>query len=461
MNKPEPPSPAGKSSAAAPTTSRRNFLKNSGRITAASALAGVSVPFVHAADDHTIRLALIGCGGRGAGAAGNALTVTGGPVKLVAMADLFKDKQDQAHKALKKEFKDKVDVPDEQRFIGFDAYRKAIDCLRPGDVALLTTNSYCRATHLDYAVEKGVNVFMEKSFAPDPGGLHRMLRAGQEAEKKNLKISTGLMCRHSVARQAFIEKVRNGDLGDIPLIRAYRMGGKAYLLSRNPGEPEVQWQIRNKGFFNWVSSGRLIEYMIHQIDEICWLKDAYPVAAHGLGGRVPNSPDLGQNLDTYSVEYTFADGSTAMVYSRDMDKAKIDFATYVHGTKKAGQFSGMTHKATVHTYKDMHMDRRNIDWKAEREPCNPWQAEWNVLLSKIRNDEKHNETERSIYSNFASILGRAAVHYQNKLTWDEVFSSNFKFCENIDGMDFEQTPPVLPDDKGAYPVPIPGQWTEI
>ncbi len=443
------------------TTSRRKFIQNSSRITAASALAGVSIPHVHAADDHTIRLALIGCGGRGAGAAANALTAPGGPVKLIAMADLFEDKQTRAHDALKKKFKDQVDVPADQRFIGFDAYRNAIDCLNPGDVALLTTNAYCRATHLDYAVEKGVNVFMEKSFAPDPGGLHRMLRAGEIAEKKGLKIASGLMCRHSVARQEFIEKVRAGELGDIPLIRAYRMGRKSWLQSRNSGESEVEWQIRRKGSFHWVSSGRLIEYLIHQIDECCWLKDSLPVSAHGMGGRVPNSADQGQNLDTYSVEYTFADGSTAMVYSRDIDKGDIDFATYVHGTKRAGQFSGMTHKATVHTYKDARMERNNIDWKADREPCTPWQAEWNVLLAKIRNDEPHNETKRSIHSNFAGIMGRAAVHYQRVVTWDEIVGSKFKFCENVDDINFDSPAPVQADANGAYPVPVPGQWTEI
>ena len=153
-------------------------------------------------------------------------------------------------------------------------YRHAIDTLRTGDIAVLTTNAYCRQTHLDYAVEKGVNVFMEKSFAPDPGGLRRMLRAGEAAKAKNLKIATGLMCRHSVARQAFINKVRDGELGDVQLIRAYRMGPSAHLDRRNPQgrQSELEWQIRNKTFFYWVSSGRLIEYLIHQIDECCWLK---------------------------------------------------------------------------------------------------------------------------------------------------------------------------------------------
>ncbi len=443
------------------STSRRKFIQNSGRVAAASALAGVSLPHVHGADDQTIRLALIGCGGRGAGAVANALSAPAGPVKLVAMADVFDDKQSRAYDALKKKFKDQVDVPEDHRFIGFDAYRNAIDCLKPGDIALLTTNAYCRATHLDYAVEKGINVFMEKSFAPDPGGLHRMLRAGEAAEKKGVKIATGLMCRHSVSRQAFIEKVRDGEFGEIPLIRAYRMGRKSWLQSRNSGDSEVQWQIRNKGSFPWVSSGRLIEYLIHQIDECCWLKDSYPVAAHGMGGRVPGSLDLGQNLDTYTVEYTFADGSTAMVYSRDIDKGKVDFATYVHGTRKAGQFSGMTHKATVHTYKDSHIARNNIDWKADKEPCTPWQAEWNVFLDKIRKDEAHNEAKRSIYSNFAGLLGRAAVHYQKTITWDEIFASQFKFCDNIDKMSFDHPSPAQANADGAYPAPIPGQWTEV
>ena len=220
------------------TTSRREFLKDTGRFAAVSALAGMALPHVHAAEDNTIRLALIGCGGRGSGAVANAMSAgglvlgddggtkraalsgAGGPVKLVAMADLRQDKLDHSYQSLSGELKDLVEVPPERRFLGFDAYRKAIDCLRPGDVAILATHAAFRAPHLEYAVEKGINVFMEKDFASDPGGIKRILKIGEAAEKKNLKIAAGLMCRHSSARQALIQKIRDSAMGDIQFIRA-------------------------------------------------------------------------------------------------------------------------------------------------------------------------------------------------------------------------------------------------
>src|SRR5512140_2608428 len=221
--------------------SRRDFIRTTSQFAAASALAGVTLPHVHAADDMTIRLALIGCGGRGTGAVANAMsagglvlgddggtkraagTGAGGPIKLVAMADLRPDRIQMSHDSLTQILSSWIDVPRERRFLGFDAYKHAIDCLRPGDVAMLTTHAGFRAPHLEYAVSKGINVFMEKDFAPDPGGIKRILRAGEAAEKKNLKIACGLMCRHSSARQALIQKIRDGALGDVMMVRAYRM----------------------------------------------------------------------------------------------------------------------------------------------------------------------------------------------------------------------------------------------
>ena len=183
-------------------SSRRAFLARGGKLVAASALMGAAIPHVHAAEDNALRLALIGCGGRGGGAVANALTVPNGHARLVAMADLFEDRIKASQKALAREFGAAIDVPPDRQFLGFDAYRKAIDCLRPGDVALLTTHSGFRPLHFEYAVQKGVNVFMEKSFAADPVGIRRIIKAGEVAEKKNLKIAAGLMCRHSPARQA-------------------------------------------------------------------------------------------------------------------------------------------------------------------------------------------------------------------------------------------------------------------
>ena len=441
--------------------SRREFLKSTSRIAASSALVAGIVPRIYAAGDNTINLALVGCGGRGSGAVGNALSSSTGPTRLIAMADLFEDRLTRSHKALSGQFGERVDVPPDRRFLGFGAYRKAIDCLRPGDVMVQATHSAFRPNHLEYAVKKGVNVFMEKSFAPDPGGTQRILRLGSEASKKNLKIGCGLMCRHSSARQALIQKIRDGALGDIQLVRAYRMDPGARMGPFKGGQSELLWQIRRPYFFLWVSSAWFIEMMIHQVDECCWIKDAWPVSAHGLGGREPNSNDCSQNLHTYAIEYTFPDGATAIVNSRAMNNCHNDFATFVHGTRCAAQFSGNVHAPTVHIYKDQRTAKDNIDWRPERERVSPYQVEWDVLLNAIRRNQPHNEVRRAAFTNLASIMGRAAVHTQKIVTWDEIITSDFRFCPDVDGLTKDSPAPVQADEKGCYPVPVPGKWKEI
>ncbi len=446
------------------TSTRRELFRTASGAAAVSALAGVAIPSVHAGEDNTIRLAIVGAGGRGTGALENALSVTGaGPVQLVAMADLFEDKLERSFKTISEKFPDKVDVPADRKFLGFDAFKHAIDCLRPGDVALLTTHSAFRPVHLDYAISKGVNVFMEKSFAPDPGTTQRVLKAGEQASQKNLKVACGLMCRHSVARQALVEKVRNGELGDVELIRANRLGGSIVLPPRPPDDhmPEILYQIRRPYFYHWLSSGLFIEMNIHQIDECCWIMDGWPVSAHGLGGRVPESEDCSQNLDSYAVEYTFANGAKALVQGRYLSGCQNEFATFIQGSKKSAQFSGNIHAATVHTYQNRVVTPGNIDWKADPEPFDPWQAEWNNLLAAIRKDAPYNETERACYTNLASILGRAAVHTGSLITWDEVLSSRFQFCPEVDTLTVDSTPPATPNSKGLYPTPVPGLWNEI
>jgi hypothetical protein len=212
--------------------------------------------------------------------------------------------------------------------------------------------------------------------------------------------------------------------------------------------------------------------MVHQIDECCWLKDAWPVSAHGVGGRITNSPDYSQNHDSYSIEYTFADGTKAMVVGRYIPKCYNEFATFVHGTKCAAQFSGDIHAPTVHTYNDQRVARDNINWnygyKTDRSWStryrgaeSPWQEEWNVLLAAIRNDRPHNEAQRAAYSDLAAIMGRAAVHSGKVVTWDEAMASNFQFCPNIDTLNENSPAPVLADAQGRYAPPIPGVWKEI
>ena len=443
--------------------SRRQFLQQSGSLAAGAAVLGGLTPRVHAGEDNTIRLALIGCGSRGSGAVRDALSVPdGGPVKLYAMADLDETRMAASHKALQKELGEKIDVTPDRMFLGFDAYRKAIDLLRPGNIAMCTTRAYIRPVHVEYAVKKGINVFMEKTFAPDPDGLHRLLRGDEEAEKKNVKILAGLQCRHSPARKALLDKIRDGAMGEIPLIRANRLGGAGWLGSQGEQSNDLMSQLRfGRIHLYWVGSGHMVDYLIHQIDECCWIKDAWPVSAEGMGGRVPDSRDCGQNIDVYSIEYTFADGSKAFCGFRRINKTRSDFATYIHGSKCAAQFSGNVHAATVHLFKDQRIDKDNIAWTPEADAFSPWQYEWNDFIASIRNDRPHNEAKRAVYSDLTTLMGRAACHTGQTVTWEQMMNSQFQFCDYLDSLSAESRVPVEADDNGQFPVPIPGQWTEI
>ncbi len=445
-----------------PKATRRNFLQQGGALAAGAAVLGSTARMVHAAEDNTIRLALIGCGGRGSGAVRDALSVAGqGPVKLYAMADLHETKMARSYTALKREFAKQVDVSDDRKFLGFDAYRKAIDVLRPGDVAMCTTRAYIRPVHVEYAVKKGINVFMEKPFSPDPGGLHRMLRAAEEAEKKGVKIAAGLQCRHSPARKALLDQIHSGAMGDIQLIRANRLGGAGWLGDQGPKANDFMSQLEfGRIHLYWVGSGHFVDYLIHQIDECCWIKDAWPVSAEGMGGRVPGSTDHGQNIDVYSIEYTFADGTKAFCGFRRINKTRSDFATYIHGTKCAAQFSGNIHAATVHRFKDQRIDKDNIAWTPKADAFSPWQYEWNDFIDSIRKDRPHNEGKRAVYSDLTTLMGRAACHIGQTVTWDQMMKSKFQFCDYLDRLNPESPAPVKADDKGTFPVPIPGQWTE-
>lgn len=442
---------------------RREFLKEGSSFAAGAAVLGSLAPRAFAAGDNTIRLALLGCGGRGTGAVGDALSVpNGGPTKLYAMADLIEEKMTRSHDSLKKKFGDKIDVPRDRRFLGFDAYRKAIDILRPGDVAMCTTRAYIRPVHVEYAISKGINVFMEKPFASDPGGLHRLLRAGEVAQRKGVKVLAGVQCRHSPARQALIEKIRNGEMGEIPLIRANRLGGAGWLGDQGENANKLMSQLQfGRAQLYWIGSGHMVDNLIHQIDECCWIKDAWPVQANGLGGRVPRSEDHGQNIDIYSMEYTFADGTKAFCGFRRIKKCRNEFATFIHGTKCAAQFSGQTHRATVHMFKDQRIEKGNISWTPTKDRYSPWQYEWNVFIENIRKNRPHNELKRAVYSDLTSLMGRAACHTGQTVTWDDMMKSRFQFCDYLDDLDYDSPPPVKADKDGWFPVPIPGKWTEV
>src|SRR5262245_55002439 len=205
--------------------SRRDLMKTSGKVAAASALAGVVLPQVHAGENNTIQVALVGCGGRGTGAAENALSVRNGPIRLVAMADVFPARLNSSYNSLQRSFAGQMDVPEARRFIGFDGYRRAMDSLRRNDVVILTTPPAFRWPHFTYAIERGINVFMEKPTTVDGPSTRRMFQLAEQSERANLKVGVGLMCRHCTARGELFNRIREGQMGDITLLRCYRMHG--------------------------------------------------------------------------------------------------------------------------------------------------------------------------------------------------------------------------------------------
>ena len=277
-------------------------------------------------------MALVGCGGRGTGAAVNALS-TKGPTKLWAMADVFDDRLAvQPARRSPSSSRKQVDVPKERQFVGLDGYKKAIDALGPGGVVLLATPPAFRPIHVEYAVAKGCHVFMEKSFAVDAPGIRRVLKAGEEAAKKNLKIAGGLMSRHYTPLEEAVEQIHDGAIGEVITCWAYREHEPVGFTPKSPGESELAHQIRNYSNFTWLNGSFLLDWLIHNLDVCCWVKDAWPVSAQGQGGRqVRTEPD--QLFDHYAVEYTFADGTRLFAQGRHMTGCWGFFGDVIHGAK--------------------------------------------------------------------------------------------------------------------------------
>ena len=439
--------------------SRREFLQWSGKVAAASALAGVAVPPCHAAESSTIKLALIGCGGRGTGAVGNAFATTGGPVKLHAMADLFEDRLEGSLKRLTEGFADKVDVPPERRFVGFDAYKQAIDSLGPGDVVLLTTHAAFRPMMFEYAVNKGVNVFAEKSFATDSPAVRRWLKAAELSEQKGLKVGVGFMWRHSQAREEVIGRIHDGAIGDVHTLRIYRVHGPVHCPPRPKDQSELLFQLRHAANFNWLCSGFFIDWHCHNVDVACWAKGAWPVVAQGMGGRCYEQ--AGNYFDHYTVEYTYPDGTKLFAFSRHIANCWSTYADYAHGSKGSAVIMATLAEPKPRIYKGHNMVKENLVWEFGRPDPNPYVVEWQLLLDAIRQDKPHNEARRAGEAEIAALMGRIATHTGKEVTWDQVMKSDFQFLEDIDHLSFDTPAPIHEGPDGVYPAPQPGITVEI
>lgn len=447
--------------------SRRQFLETSTKAAAvATTLAAAAGNHVHAAEDNTIRVGLVGCGGRGTGAALNALSVENGPIQLVALGDVFENKLKSTHTALsnKKEIAAKVDVPEDRRYVGFDAYKKVMDTLEPGDVVILTTPLAFRWVHYTYAIERGLNVFMEKPVTADAPTSVRMLELNKKAIEKNLKVAVGLMCRHCVARQELFDRIQNGELGDLMLLRAYRMTGRTGSAAAPPNNgdlSELMYQIKHFHGFLWLSGGAVSDFLIHNIDESCWMKNAWPVKAIASGGRHYRGDNVDQNFDTYSIEYTFDDGAKLLVNGRTQDGCKREFASFAHGTKGLGVISTASHTpAKSRIYSGQTEDKNKVVWEYPQPEPNPYQVEWDDLIAAIRNDTPYNEVERGVMASAVTSMGRMAAHTGQEITLEEFMKHDHEFAPNADQLTLDSESPLKARPDGKYSVPMPGLVTK-
>lgn len=436
--------------------SRREFIKTTGQFAAVSALVGVPLPHVHAAGSDVIQLALIGCGGRGTGAADNALSTKAGPVKLVAMADVFENKMRSSFENLKRHHADKMDVPEERKFLGFDAYKKAMDCLKPGDVAIFTTPPAFRWVHFGYAIEKSLNVFMEKPVTVDGPTTKRMMELGKKAEVKDLKVGVGLMVRHCRGRQELKKRIDGGEIGDLVLLRGYRLGG-ASAQAGKPEQNELLYQVRRFHSFLWAGGGLFSDYNIHQVDECCWMKGAWPTKAHALGARHYRNNSWDQNLDVYSVEYTYEDGTKFFFNGRHQSGCQDEFASYAHGSKGSAVISTSAHSpGRVKTFSGQNFTRANLLWAFPQPEPNPYQLEWDDLMEAIRNGRKYNEVERGAMASLVTSMGRMAAHTGQVVTLEDMMNCDHEFAPEVASLTMSSPAPLQQGPDGKYPVPEPG-----
>jgi len=437
------------SPAAAVRGTRREFLARASGVTASAALAG-ALPLeraVHAAGKEEIKIALIGCGHRGTGAAGQALQ-TAAPVRLIAMADVFADHiQASLDNLAKIEAIDKrrIDVPPERRFVGFDAYEKAL--ATDADVVLLTAPQGFRPPHFEAAVKAGKNIFMEKPLAIDVPGVRRMLAANAEAKRQGLRVAVGLNMRHQPYIRELVTKVHDGAIGDLTFLRAYTNLSGLSTHARQPGDSEFLYQTRNWYFFLWTCGDHIVDQAIHSLDAINWLlKDVHPLAAQGMGGRqVRVGPEFGEIYDHHAVEYDYPGGVKLFSYQRQIGGTWQRFAQVAHGTKGTAEI--VAHVSGEITAAGQEPQR----W---RKPLNSHQQEQHDFFAALMRGEPYNEADFGINSTMTAILGRMASYSGKVVTWDEALKSTVDLSPPRYALDAPA--PVQPDKQGMYPSALPG-----
>lgn len=434
---------------------RRDFVKTSGLVAGSMMLA----PSLVAAKAHidgadTIKVGLVGCGGRGTGAIVQALS-SGQNVKLVAMADAFRDNLDKCYKKIySAEFQDwssdelkdmrpYIEVPEEHKFAGFDGYKKVIPLC---DVVVIATPPGFRPIHFEEAIKQNKHVFMEKPCAVDAPGVRRVLKAAEEAKKKKLNVVVGLQRHYQKIYTEWVEKLHNGIIGDIVHSRVYWNSAGVWVRPRQPGQTEMEYQMRNWYYFNWLCGDHITEQHIHNLDVGNWVKQAYPVRASGMGGRqVRNGKDHGEIFDHHFVEFEYADGSIMSSQCRHIKGCQNRVSEAFHGTNGSAPKPGVIKTRSGYTIMN-HNDKKDK---------NPYQVEHDLLFEAIAKGEyKYADAENGAKATMTSILGRMATYSGQTIEWKDAINSTIDLSPAK--YDWNANPPVMPDADGYYAIPVPG-----
>ncbi len=436
------------------TSTRRSFLQTGSKLAVAGAAVGaIAAPKLslarsaHAYGSDTIKIGLVGCGGRGTGASIQAMNTTSGNVELVAMADAFGDRLGSSLKTCTNNHADKVRVPEDRQFTGFDGYKQVLDS--DIDMVILATPPGFRPLHFEAAVNAGKNVFMEKPVGVDAPGIRRVLAAGELAKQKGLLVQVGLQRRHERAYRETIAELQNGIIGDLICTRVYWNGGGVWTRPRQEDQTELEYQMRNWYYFNWICGDHIVEQHIHNLDVGNWLMNDFPEKANGMGGRlVRTGKDTGQIFDHHAVEFTYANGHKMISQCRHMKECWNSVSEWVHGSKGWADISGG---------RIYDADGKEI-FKCKEGPGQRGghQQEHHDLFADLRNGVIPNEAEYGAKSTMTSILGRLATYTGKELMWDDAINSDVKLADVDSFRSMQDEAPVKPNANGDYPVPVPG-----
>lgn len=427
-----------------PKPNRRQFLATSSTAALGTGLAASGVPRVHVAGTEDIKVALIGCGGRGKGAVAQ-IFKTKGKTRLVAVADAFDHKARQAVNDLAKRSKDKVDVSEDHIFSGLEAYKKAIDS--DADLVVIATPPGFKPQQFEYAIAANKHVFMEKPVAVDAPGVRRVLRAVEKSKQQQRMVAIGLQRRHEKHYIETMKRVHDGAIGDVILSRVYWNGGGIWYRKREAGMSEMAFQCNNWYHFNWICGDQIVEQHIHNLDVGCWAKDAYPVKCNGMGGgemRMGGDRTKSQIFDHTFCEFTFADGTKMYSQGRHLAHSWRKVGEELHGTKGTATPSGRINGPNA--------------WRFKGRRVGGHQQEQHDMIEALMEGRIYNEGEYGAKSTFCAILGREACYSGKELMWDDLLAKGRNLAPDIDTYTMDSVPPVVPGKDGKYPVPVPGQY---